>query len=198
MEVSLILGPREEIWIGIGSILIPERLACVDGARQVRASRQEKALRILQKIGGEAYAKQAGKEISRSLEGADLGVKLKPLLSKGVRPIVLIGIVLAVFQQWCGINVVFNYAEEVFSAAGYEVSDILFNIVITGVVNLIFTFVAIRTVDRWGRRRLMLIGSLGLALLFLRCAVPSPPPVEFQRGPALLTTRLPWLGACGC
>ena len=132
----------------------------------VRASRQEKALRILQKIGGEAYAKQAGKEISRSLEGADLRVRLKPLLSKGVRPIVLIGIVLAVFQQWCGINVVFNYAEEVFSAAGYEVSDILFNIVITGVVNLIFTFVAIRTVDRWGRRRLMLIGSLGLALLY--------------------------------
>jgi sugar porter (SP) family MFS transporter len=133
----------------------------------IRVSRQEKAVRILQKIGGEAYAIQAGKEISQSLEGADLKVKLKPLLSKGVRPIVVIGIVLAVFQQWCGINVVFNYAEEVFSAAGYEVSDILFNIVITGVVNLVFTFIAIRTVDRWGRRRLMLMGSVGLAMLYL-------------------------------
>lgn len=132
----------------------------------IKASKQKKAGRILQKIGGEAYALEAGKEIGQSLEGVDFRVKLKPLMSKGIRPIVLIGIVLAVFQQWCGINVVFNYAEEVFSAAGYEVSDILFNIVITGVVNLIFTFVAIRTVDRWGRRTLMLIGSLGLTLLY--------------------------------
>jgi sugar porter (SP) family MFS transporter len=132
----------------------------------IKASRQEKAGRILQKIGGEAYALEAGLEISESLEGANSRVRLKPLMDKGIRPIVLIGIVLAVFQQWCGINVVFNYAEEVFSAAGYEVSDILFNIVITGVVNLVFTFVAIRTVDRWGRRTLMLIGSLGLALLY--------------------------------
>ena len=132
----------------------------------IKARSQEKALKVLQKIGGESYAARAAKEIKQSLEGVDLKVKLKPLMSKGIRPIVLIGVVLAVFQQWCGINVVFNYAEEVFSAAGYEVSDILFNIVITGVVNLIFTFIAIRTVDRWGRRRLMLIGSLGLALLY--------------------------------
>jgi len=132
----------------------------------MKVHRQEKAFRILKKVGGESHARQAGKEISQSLEGSDLRVRLKPLLSKEIRPIVLMGIILAVFQQWCGINVVFNYAEEVFSAAGYEVSDILFNIVITGVVNLVFTLVAIRTVDRWGRRRLMLMGSLGLALLY--------------------------------
>jgi MFS family permease len=133
----------------------------------MKASRQEKALGILQKIGGKAYALEAGKDIAESMGGADLKVRLKPLLTKRIRPIVIIGIVLAIFQQWCGINVVFNYAEEVFSAAGYEVSDILFNIVITGVVNLIFTFVAIRTVDRWGRRRLMLIGSAGLGILYV-------------------------------
>ena len=69
-------------------------------------------------------------------------------------------------QQWCGINVIFNYAEEVFSAAGYTVSDILFNIVVTGTVNLIFTFVAIGFVDRYGRRVLMLIGSAGLAIIY--------------------------------
>ena len=77
------------------------------------------------------------------------------------------GIVLAVFQQWCGINVIFNYAEEVFTAAGYEVSDLLFNIVVTGSVNLIFTFVAIYTVDKTGRRKLMLLGALGLAGIYL-------------------------------
>jgi SP family sugar porter-like MFS transporter len=75
--------------------------------------------------------------------------------------------VLAIFQQWCGINIVFNYAEEVFSAAGFGVTDILFNIIVTGTVNLVFTFVAMRTVDRWGRKKLMLFGSGGLALSYL-------------------------------
>jgi MFS family permease len=83
-----------------------------------------------------------------------------------MKKILFLGIVLAVFQQWCGINVIFNYAEEVFSAAGYKVSDILFNIVVTGTVNLAFTFVAIHTVDRGGRRLLMLIGSAGLAIIY--------------------------------
>ena len=78
----------------------------------------------------------------------------------------VIGIVLAVFQQWCGINVIFNYAHEIFSAAGYEVSEVLMNIVVTGVTNVIFTFVAIYTVDRWGRRTLMLVGAAGLAVIY--------------------------------
>ena len=79
----------------------------------------------------------------------------------------IVGIVLAVFQQWCGINVIFNYAEEIFKSAGYSVGDMLFNIVITGSVNLIFTVVAMRTVDNWGRRKLMLFGSLGLGIVYL-------------------------------
>ena len=69
-------------------------------------------------------------------------------------------------QQWCGINVIFNYAEEVFSAAGFPVSDILFNIVVTGAVNVLFTIIALRTVDRYGRRVLMLLGSAGLAIIY--------------------------------
>ena len=73
---------------------------------------------------------------------------------------------LAVFQQWCGINVIFNYAQEVFQDAGYGVSDIMLGIVITGIVNLLFTFVAIYTVDRFGRRILMLIGAGGLTGIY--------------------------------
>jgi predicted MFS family arabinose efflux permease len=88
------------------------------------------------------------------------------LLHKRLRPALVLGVTLAVLQQWCGINVIFNYAEEVFSAAGYHVSDILFNIVVTGAVNLVFTFVAIGTVDRSGRRVLMLLGCAGLALVY--------------------------------
>ncbi|MCK7541286.1 MAG: MFS transporter [Marinilabiliales bacterium] len=78
----------------------------------------------------------------------------------------VVGVVLAVYQQWCGINVIFNYAQEIFTAAGYGVSDVLFNIVVTGTVNLVFTFVAIRLVDRPGRKPLMLAGSAGLAVVF--------------------------------
>jgi SP family arabinose:H+ symporter-like MFS transporter len=78
----------------------------------------------------------------------------------------MLGVFLAVLQQWCGINVIFNYAQEVFAAAGYGVSGIMFNIVITGIVNLLFTFVAIYTVDRFGRRILMLIGAGGLAGIY--------------------------------
>jgi SP family sugar porter-like MFS transporter len=83
-----------------------------------------------------------------------------------VSKLLVLGIVIAVFQQWCGINVIFNYAQEIFASAGYNVSDILFNIVITGSVNLIFTFIGMFTVDRLGRKALMLMGSVGLAVIF--------------------------------
>jgi len=80
--------------------------------------------------------------------------------------IIALGIFIAMFQQWCGINVIFNYAEEIFKAAGCGVSNIMFNIVITGVVNLVFTVAAIYTVDKWGRRPLMLLGSGGLMITY--------------------------------
>lgn len=93
-------------------------------------------------------------------------VSWKALLHPKMRKVLILGIVLAVFQQWCGINVIFNYAHEIFSAAGYAVSDVMMNIVVTGVTNLIFTFVALYTVDRWGRRRLMFVGSIGLTIVY--------------------------------
>ncbi len=81
--------------------------------------------------------------------------------------VLVLGIVIAVFQQWCGTNVIFNYAQEIFSAAGYAVGDVLFNIVITGIANVVFTVVALFTVDRLGRRSLMLLGAGGLCLIYL-------------------------------
>ena len=81
--------------------------------------------------------------------------------------VLALGLFIAVFQQWCGTNVIFNYAQEIFQGAGYEVGDVLFNIVITGIANVVFTIVAINTVDRWGRRSLMLLGAGGLCLVYL-------------------------------
>lgn len=128
---------------------------------------ENKVLSILGKIGGKEYAQTEFKNIRATLISDSGKVNFRYLFKPGLTRILLIGIVLAAFQQWCGINVIFNYAEEIFEAAGYGVSDILFNIVVTGSVNLIFTFVAIYTVDKLGRRALMLIGSGGLAGIYV-------------------------------
>ena len=125
------------------------------------------AKRVLEKIGGTVYAEQELHTMQLTLQ-KKTGAKVSSsaLGSKNIKPILVVGVVLAIFQQWCGINIIFNYAHEIFTAAGYSVGDMLFNIIITGIVNLLFTFVAIRTVDTWGRRKLMLVGSLGLALVY--------------------------------
>ena len=131
-----------------------------------KTGKSEAALLILKRIGGEDYAIQEQTEIAESLRGTDSRIDWKALTSVKVKPVLILGIVLAVFQQWCGINVIFNYAEEIFTSAGYTVGDMLFNIVITGTVNLVFTLIAMRVVDSWGRRKLMLLGSVGLALIY--------------------------------
>lgn len=132
----------------------------------VKKQRTNEAHGILSKIGDKTYSDNEVDNIQKSLEQENSKVGFTELFKPGMRKILLLGVILAVFQQWCGINVIFNYAEEIFSAAGYGVSAILFNIVITGTVNLLFTFIAIFTVDRWGRRPLMLLGSAGLAVVY--------------------------------
>lgn len=127
---------------------------------------EDKVESILSKIGGYEYSKKEYVNIRETLSNEKTIGDFRFLLKPGMKKILIIGIILAVFQQWCGINVIFNYAEEVFKEAGYGVSDTLFNIVITGSVNLIFTFVAIFTVDRLGRRALMLMGAGGLAGIY--------------------------------
>jgi sugar porter (SP) family MFS transporter len=131
-----------------------------------KTGKWEAALRILERIGGREYAIQEKNNIAETLKGTHQKVEWKALTNKKVKPVLILGIVLAVFQQWCGINVIFNYAEEIFTTAGYSVSDMLFNIVITGAVNLIFTLLAMRMVDSWGRRKLMMLGSAGLAIIY--------------------------------
>jgi sugar porter (SP) family MFS transporter len=133
----------------------------------LKAGKGEKAYPTLKKIGGEDYAREEMANIQATLNDVSEKVDFKELFKPKFRTVLIIGVVLAVFQQWCGINTVFNYAEEIFTAAGYGVSDTLFNIVITGSVNLIFTLVAMFTVDKWGRKKLMVLGSVGLAITYV-------------------------------
>jgi|WetSurMetagenome_2_1015567.scaffolds.fasta_scaffold29396_3 sugar porter (SP) family MFS transporter len=135
-----------------------------------KAGKRDKAIRIFERIGGSEYAKKETEEIYQTLEKLDdegTKVTFAHLFSRQLAPIIILGIVLAVFQQWCGINVIFNYAEEVFAAAGYGISSTLFNIVLTGSVSLIFTIVSMFMVDRWGRKALMLTGAGGLAIVYV-------------------------------
>jgi SP family sugar porter-like MFS transporter len=83
-----------------------------------------------------------------------------------MRSILALGVTLAVLQQCCGINCIFYYADKIFAAAGYEPSAILWNVMVVGGVNLVFTLLAIAAVDRLGRKILMLAGTVGLAICF--------------------------------
>lgn len=132
----------------------------------VQAHHTQKALRVLTKIGGIDYAKHEMEIYQQHTKRtADKGAWAE-LFSHHMRPVLLIGLVVAVFQQWSGTNVIFNYAQEIFQSAGYSISEVLMNIVVTGIANLIFTFVALYTVDCLGRKALMMIGSCGLAIIY--------------------------------
>lgn len=92
---------------------------------------------------------------------------LKELFQHKYGRILLLGLVIAVFQQWCGTNVIFNYAQEIFVGAGFDVDGMFINIVITGIANVIFTIVALYTIEKWGRRTLILLGAGGLGFIYL-------------------------------
>ena len=130
-------------------------------------NREKDAFSILNKIGGEEYAQCELQAVQEAQANDVSQAGLKTLFSKPYRKVLLIGVVVAFFQQWCGTNVIFNYAQEIFQSAGYAIGDVLFNIVVTGIANVLFTLVAIRTVDKWGRKALMKLGAGGLCVIYL-------------------------------
>ena len=120
--------------------------------------KDEKALSVLQKIAGQESAPNILKEIKSTLHENNA-----PWLSYGFL-IIFVGVMLSVFQQFVGINVVLYYAGNIFRNMGASTDSSLLQTIIVGSVNLLFTVVAIVTVDKFGRKPLMIIGSIGMAI----------------------------------
>ena len=172
----------------IGMFFVPESPRWL-----AKNGQPDRARGVLQQIGGAPYANAAIAEIESTLASEEIQhVRFADLLEPKMRKVLVLGVVLAVFQQWCGINVIFNYAEEIFKAAGYDISSVLKNIAWTGSVNMMFTFVALGTVDRAGRRPLMLFGSAALALIYTAMGF------CYARGLQGLPVLLLVLAAIGC
>lgn len=155
------LGTVPSVIFLIGVLWLPEspRWLLKDG-------QEEKAKMVLTKIGSASFAETTTRAIHKSLEG-NKKQSYAAVFHKSVRPAVAVGITLAVFQQFCGINVVFNYTSTIFESVGANLDRQLFETVAIGIVNLAFTLLAMWQVDKLGRRPLMLLGSLGLSVVYI-------------------------------
>jgi len=127
-----------------------------------KQGRHPEALAILRRIGGEDHAQQELTEIRETIAQEEGSVS--QLLQSGMRIVLIIGVVLAILQQVTGINVFLYYAPEIFKTLGSGTHVALLQTIIVGAVNLTFTIVAIKTVDRLGRKPLMLIGVCGMGV----------------------------------
>lgn len=120
--------------------------------------KDDKALQILTKINGAERAQEIMKEIKSTVVRSSAN-----LFSYG-KIVIIIGILLSVFQQFVGINVALYYAPRIFESMGAEKDASMMQTVVMGLVNVVFTVVAILTVDKWGRKPLLMVGSVGMAI----------------------------------
>jgi SP family xylose:H+ symportor-like MFS transporter len=160
------LGAIPAILFLVGLIWLPESPRYL-----VKAGKLEKAQSVLNKIGNVTFANNTLADIKTSFTGNTQKQSYAAVFAKNVRPAVIIGITLAVFQQLCGINVVFNYTSTIFAALGASLNEQLFETVAIGIVNLVFALVAMWQVDKLGRKPLMLFGSGALAVLYIALAL---------------------------
>jgi SP family sugar:H+ symporter-like MFS transporter len=147
------------ILYGVAAFMIPESPRYL-----VAQGRHREAANVLAKVeGGDVNAKV--EEISHTVL-TERKPKFSDLLSRrgGLLPIVWIGMALSVLQQFVGINVIFYYSSILWQAVGFSESNSLLITVITGIVNIVTTFIAIATVDKFGRKPLLLLGSIGMTV----------------------------------
>lgn len=129
----------------------------------IRESRTDEAMTVLTRIGGNEYARAEASQIKASFS-QETRESVNGLFRRDVWPIVFIGIVIAVFSQAVGQNSLFSYAPELFRQAGMAQDSAFLQSIIIGIINFVFTFIAIGTIDKIGRRKLLQYGSALLCL----------------------------------
>ena len=133
----------------------------------VKNGQIDKASGILRKIGGEEYAIMEIKDIKDTISSANMArVNFNELLRKKVFKLLLLGIFLAFLQQWSGINVVIYYASDIFQAAGFNLQQMMVQIVAIGLVMLFAVFITLFTVEKLGRRPIMLFATASMAVIY--------------------------------
>lgn len=133
----------------------------------VARNNEKDATKVLTRVAGTEFANFELKEIKNSLSGNEKRGTLKDVFNKKYSFILFLGIFLAVFQQWSGINVIFFYAPDIFAKANLGVDAALFQTTLIGVMNIVFTILAMRVIDKMGRKMLMLIGAAGMAVCYI-------------------------------
>lgn len=152
---------------GVMALRLPESPRFLVGRGDV-----DRASQVLHDFSGELDVNLKIEQIRASLEREDRE-SMRDLRGSawGLRPIVWVGILLSVFQQFVGINVIFYYSTTLWRSVGFDESTALLTSVITSITNIVVTIVAIVLVDRVGRRRMLLIGSVGMTIALGAMAV---------------------------
>lgn len=159
------LGFIPSVLFCLGTLFIPESPRWL-----LKAARYNEAKQVLLLISKPHMAMHTLSGMQQHID-RETTMDYRQAFQKPFLPALWAGIVLAVFQQFCGINVVFNYSTTIFESMGFDASDQLLQTVFIGAVNLFFTLVALLLVDSLGRKPLMITGAVGLAVLYLLIAL---------------------------
>ena len=161
-------GAVPAVVYGLLAIALPESPRFL-----VLKDRDDEVRKIFARIWPNDDAERAIRDMRSAIEEDQQGNQKGALRGKafGLKPIVWIGIILSIFQQFVGINVIFYYSTTLWKSVGFEESDSFMISVITSVTNIAVTFVAIALVDRVGRRPILLFGSAGMTLSLATMAI---------------------------
>lgn len=160
LEVYVFIINHPFCLFGILLFLVPETLRYL-----TFINKDQEALKILTKINGEARGKEIFAEIKSTV------VEHKSEIFAFGKTVIVIGILLSIFQQFVGINVALYYAPRIFESMGVHKDASMLQTVVMGLVNVVFTVIAIFTVDKWGRKPLLIVGSVGMAIGMFAIAI---------------------------
>jgi MFS transporter, SP family, xylose:H+ symportor len=155
------LGTIPSFLFLLGVLILPESPRFL-----LRMGKEKEARRVLGRVGDHSFIERTVTDIQNTLNN-EVKTNLRGLFAKAMLPVMAVGIGLAVFQQFCGINVVFNYTTNIFKSIGANSSEQLLQAVWISLANLVFTLIAMTMVDKWGRRPMMLGGYGVLSLLYI-------------------------------